>query len=276
MSAPASGLDPAPPVFVLGVDHSGTTILYRMLAHHPDLVWLSQFSLRGGEIPGRRPRQGAGLRDSLMRRVPHPWTKEDSGLVRRLVPHPGEEPEVWRYLLEDEGASAERLRATLAAFSARHGNRRLLAKRPAFTRHLPLLREAFPTAAFVHIVRDGRAVALSLRGKELKRRPDLDPGGALEHSARFWVETLERIAATPGLEPIGLRYEDFCTDVHAGLRSVLEAAGLDPARFPFGRVPEQLEVSNSRWTADADPGELERIIAIEAELLRRHGYAAGM
>ena len=271
MSAP----DPPPPVFVLGVDHSGTTILYRMLAHHPDLIWLSQFSLRGGEIPGRPGRRAAGLRDSLMRRVPHPWTKEDSGLVRRLVPHPGEEPAVWAYLLEDEGASAERLRETLAAFSARHGNRRLLAKRPAFTRHLPLLRDAFPRAAFVHIVRDGRAVALSLRGKELKRRPELDPGGALEHSARFWVETLERIDATPGIEPIGLRYEDFCEDVHGSLRSVLERAGLDAGRFPFERVPERLEVSNSRWTADADPGELERVTAIEAELLGRHGYPAG-
>ena len=44
------------PVFVFGVDHSGTTILYRMLAYHPDLTWFSQFSLRRGEIPGRRRR----------------------------------------------------------------------------------------------------------------------------------------------------------------------------------------------------------------------------
>ena len=40
-------------IFVVGVEHSGTTILYRMLARHPDLAWLSHYSMRDGEIPNR-------------------------------------------------------------------------------------------------------------------------------------------------------------------------------------------------------------------------------
>ena len=55
------------PVFVFGADHSGTTILYRMLAYHPDLTWLSQFSLRRGEIPGRRRRPAADRLDPMLR-----------------------------------------------------------------------------------------------------------------------------------------------------------------------------------------------------------------
>ena len=41
------------PTFILGAAHSGTTILYRMLALHPEVLWFSQFSLRSGEIAGR-------------------------------------------------------------------------------------------------------------------------------------------------------------------------------------------------------------------------------
>ena len=34
------------PVFLFGVDHSGTTVVYRMLAYHPDLAWFSQFTFK--------------------------------------------------------------------------------------------------------------------------------------------------------------------------------------------------------------------------------------
>lgn len=260
------------PLFVLGVDHSGTTILYRMLAHHPDLVWLSQFSLRGGEVPGRSPRPLAGLRDSAARRLPHPWTKEDSGLRRRLVPHPGEEPEVWAYLLEDPGTSPERVRSVLAGFSRGLGDRRLLAKRPGFFRHLDLLREAFPAAGFVHIVRDGRAVALSLRSKRVRTEPGAEPAASLESAARFWVEVIERIGSAEGVDPYEIRYEDFCADVHGVLGGVLDRFGLDPGRFPFGRMPATLEVSNGRWLGSAPEPEIAEVASIQAPFLRRYGY----
>lgn len=265
--------DPATaPLFVLGADHSGTTILYRMLAHHPDLVWLSQFSLRDGEIPGRAPRPLAGLRDSAARRLPHPWTKEDSGLVRRLVPHPGEEPEVWAYLLEDEATGPERVRTTLTGFSRRLGGRRLLAKRPGFYRHLDLLRRAFPAAGFIHIVRDGRAVAMSLRDKRMRTRGDTGADASLEQAARFWVEVVERVGTTPGLDPYEVRYEDFCGDVHGILSAILGCFGLDSARFPFARLPRTLEVSNGRWLDAASPEELAPVSAIQEPLLRHYGY----
>ena len=43
-------------IFVVGVEHSGTTILYRMLARHPDLAWLSHYSMRDGKNPESLPR----------------------------------------------------------------------------------------------------------------------------------------------------------------------------------------------------------------------------
>ena len=164
---------PAPremsPVFVFGVDHSGTTILYRMLAYHPDLTWFSQFSLRGGEIPGRRRRLIADRLDSGLRRLPHPWRKEETGLIRMVIPCPGEEGDVWRYLLGGRVHGRGSYSLQLDVVQRAEQRRRVLAKRTAFHRHLGLLRTAFPRARFVHIVRDGRPVALSLRAKDLAR-----------------------------------------------------------------------------------------------------------
>jgi hypothetical protein len=44
----------------------------------------------------------------------------------------------------------------------KHGYSRLSHKDPAHAVHIPLLAELFPTARFVHIIRHGRDLALSL------------------------------------------------------------------------------------------------------------------
>ena len=102
--APAATRSEMSPVFVFGADHSGTTILYRMLAYHPALTWLSQFSLRRGEIPGRGRRPMADRLDPVLRSVRHPWRKETTRLRHWLVPQPGEEATIWAYLLRGRGS----------------------------------------------------------------------------------------------------------------------------------------------------------------------------
>jgi Sulfotransferase family len=279
MTTPTASRPPQmSPVFVFGADHSGTTILYRMLAYHRELAWLSQFSMRRGEIPGRSRRPIVDRLDPLLQRLPHPWRKEDSRLRRVFVPHPGEEAAVWRFLLEDETTNAARVRAHLTSFSRRHGGRRLIAKRPAFHRHLELLSAAFPRACFVHVVRDGRPVALSLRSKEVamrarRGREPVAPDAALEGAARYWVEVLERARkTTTGIDLLEVRYEDLCGDVHALIRTILAHAGLASEGFPFRRCPRALESRNSYWVEAASSRELAEISRIESDLLRRYGY----
>jgi hypothetical protein len=260
-------------LFVFGAAHSGTTIAYRMLAYHPDLVWPSQFSLRGGEVPGRRRVPAAGLLDRQLRRRPYRWTKgRESALRRYVVPRPVEARTLWQYVLgAGDEAGTERLRRSLGALSERFGGGRVVAKLPELDRHLDLLQRAFPRASFLHLVRDGRAVALSLRPKFERR---LDGEAALREAASHWVDVVGRATGTPGVDPIQLRYEDLCADVHGSLRTVLERCGLDPGRFPFERCPERLSISNSRWIDAASEADLTLIAAVEAEALRRLGYPA--
>ena len=267
------------PVFLFGVDHSGTTVVYRMLAYHPDLVWFSQFTLRDGSIPGRSRRPGAGFFEPLLRFIPHAWDKGDPAWRRWLGPRPGEEGQIWDHLLTDRAAAPGAVRECLTEFAERHGGKRVLAKRPAFGSHLEILNEAFPRARFVHIVRDGRAVAMSVGAKlTAAGSPEVAPPQteAVRVAAHGWVEALDRVAAAaPGIALLELRYEDFCADVHGALRTVLQHARLDPERFPFRRCPRKLEVRNAPWLEAASERQLAEITAIEHEMLARHGYESG-
>ena len=258
------------PLLVFGVAHSGTTILYRMLAYHPDLVWFSQFSLRGGELPGRRRAPGVSGLDVVLRSVPHQWRKGRTKLPRVLIPRPGEVATIWNSLLEDEASAGGRIRSTLTGFSERHGGRMVLAKWPDFHQHFDVLDEAFPQARFVHIVRDGRAVALSLRPK-FERTLGRDE--ALEAAARHWVEVLARTDAAREVDVLEVRYEDFCEDVHGVIHAVLDHAGLDADVFPFQRCPAVLANRNGRHLSSASARELEVVSRIQHGVLSRHGYS---
>ena len=284
------------PIFVVGVAHSGTTILHRMLAYHPGLAWFSQFSLRRGEIRGRSRIPGAGLMDRQLRSIPHRWQKQKPRFRRPpLTPRPGEAWTIWADLINGgrEFASVEeldestpgysgtrsanatidgdRLRSCLAAFSEQFEGRRMLAKLPPpdFSRYLEPVQAALPGALFVHIVRDGRPVSFSLRPKF---EPRLDARSALLAAARHWVATLDRVHAARETDLLELRYEDLCEDVHGVIRTILNRAVLDPEAFPFGRCPSRLSQTNSRWVDQATPRELEEVSEIQREQLNRFGY----
>ncbi len=265
------------PLFIFGADHSGNTIVYRMLAYHPDLTWFSQFSLRSGEIPGRSRRPGAHRFDRALRFLPHVWEKGDPWPRRLVVPRPDTDEHIWRSLLEeDAGGAAKRVREQLRRLSAAHGGKRVLAKRPRFHRHLDVLHQAFPAGRFLMVVRDGRPVALSNAEKALRlqheRGGPTDRSQALQAAAAEWVEILQRAERAHDIDLLEVRYEDFCDDVHGTLTAVLDHAGLDPSRFPFERCPPTLQNRNARWMSAAEAEDLRRVTEIESDALVRHGY----
>jgi hypothetical protein len=251
------------PVFVMGAKHSGTTILYRMLAFHPDATWFSQFSLRGGELEHRRSLPLASSLDRPLRRLlPHQWTKDQSWLRRVAAPRPGEAATVWTSLL---GGGPDQLREVLTDFAASHGKQHLLTKWPAFHRHIELLHRAFPQATFVHIVRDGRAVALSLRANSTF--------DAVDVAADYWAGSVgDAKRAAERVDLLEVRYEDLCTDVHGTLIRVLDQVGLDTDRFTFDRCPATLRCTNDRWFRAGTPHDLETVTSRLAHLLTDYGY----
>jgi omega-hydroxy-beta-dihydromenaquinone-9 sulfotransferase len=259
-------------VYVYGAPWSGTTILYRFLAFHPHVAWLSQYSQRNGRVPARRRLPLAHAADRALRAVrPHDWQK-DAGVIGRIVPRPVEAPSIMEYYVRvapTRSEAAARLRLVAEEECRRWGRSVFLAKPLQLYGRLDVLEEAHPDTRILHIVRDGRAVAPSIRRKFMKRGET--PAEGLEGAAAHWMNVIDEVNEL-GLPTLTLRYEDLCAATHSAIRRALGHAGLDPEAFPFERVPSNLKVTNDRRLAQLGPDELEAIQRAQGPHLRTLGY----
>lgn len=90
-------------------------------------------------------------------------------------------------------------------------------KTPTYLGHMPLIEKALPEARFVHIIRDGRDVALSIR--ELWFGPSTIP-----EIAEWWVAHIERARRDARSLPhyMEIRHEDLVQQPESTLRRICE------------------------------------------------------
>jgi hypothetical protein len=269
------------PIGVVGAGHSGTTIVYRMLALHPDITWLSQYSYPA-LFGARGWRRTAAAADQWLRRVTvHDWTKTRLARGwRRVVPTPIEAFQIWDALMSP-GDPADQTRRIRAAFTRACAFARrdwLVVKPPGRyrSRCAPMISSAFPLGRYIHVTRDGRAVALSVSQKRLKRS-EAEREVLLKRGAEHWLKALHQVGEYEQRLPVEtIRYEALCADVWGQLRRMLEFAGLDPDRFPYDRVPPTLRSTNESRLKRAQPADLAVLEQLMADDLRRYGYAADL
>jgi hypothetical protein len=278
------------PVYVYGTQHSGTTILYNLLARHPDFAWFSQYSSRDGAVPGRRPIPMAHAADRALRSLwTHDWQKPPPalgkrervstlglrrarrGLSVRLVPRPQEAVDILGYVVAapTHAEAASRMRRLVDQECRLWRRTAFLAKPLPMFGHLDVLPAAHRDARMIHVVRDGRPVAASIREKFMRSGQNSREG--LDLAAARWLAVLDEVERLQ-LPVLTLRYEDFCADVHGYLRRMLESAGVDAETFPFAGIPTALTPTNERRLRDFGPGELEAVQDAQAPALRRLGY----
>lgn len=268
------------PIFVVGAAHSGTTIIYNMLAMHRDVAWFSQYSQRHGTIPNRFALPFYALINRKLRTLcAHDWRKRYGSSIRDyVIPKPMERSKIWDYIIApmtgDQPSPEEFIRRMQVIFMREckdWGTTNLLVKCLALNRYIELLHLAYPHAKFFHIVRDGRAVAFSLREKLVRKGESTTDG--LREAAKYWVEVLNSVSQSKGsLHLLDVKYEDFCMNVHDTLREMLQFANLNLQRFPFERCPQTLEITNSKWLKAASQEELDLLIDLEKEHLIKYGY----
>jgi hypothetical protein len=277
---------------------------------HPDTTYVSNYVRRLPRLPelavlNRVPRRAPRLQRKI-------WFEAGSNayvygsrrsLARRLLPAPVEGEPLFAScgVDPDEGSAdaalAEQARCLSRAvhrIQAVDGMRVLVNKRIANNRRVPLLRAAFPGARFVRLVRDGRAVALSLSKVDWwldglvwwyggsPRQWEAEGCDPWEICARNWVEELVAIDAglsdVPPERVLSVRYEDFVEAPLAVITTIAEFVGLSPStdwgkRMSMLRFPDQ----NEAWPRALSPAAVTTIERFQAELLIRHGYlpAAG-
>jgi hypothetical protein len=149
-----------PYLFACGVPRSGTTLLQRMLNHHPDLAVANDthFIPRALELSDKSLVQQAEngevipLTRELIENVVHYHRFGRLGVNESEVEEIAKRCETYQQLIPG-----------LYDLFARNNNKSLAGeKTPDYVRRLSLLHGLFPTAKLIHIVRDGRNVALSL------------------------------------------------------------------------------------------------------------------
>ncbi len=280
--------------FVLGVAHSGTTVLYRLLGRHPEFGWFSQFSRRDGTVPGRFRLPFGSLYNRVMRRLSGvPWRKR-RGWTEYVVPRPMEANATWNYLLPPKDGemspdpcfyrsgdiTAElvaRFEEVLGGELNAWGRDRLICKLPRLSRAADLLADLLPRARFVHVVRDGRAVSLSNREK-FARGTD-DPRRALRASARHWRRVVSDLVHTvapslPASRWQRVHLEELQSNTEEGLAGILEGLELSRGDYP-SPVPALRGGTNTKWRRRASDRELDLLEEELGEILPELGYSEG-
>jgi hypothetical protein len=271
----ASGESRNPYVFVVGCQRSGTTLLQRMLDRHPDLA----VTLDGEFIPRLLSQAGAETDVKLEPELVEQAIRYRSGSGRAGFQKLELPEDTVRGLAGKASTYAEFVGLVFDEVAARRGKSKAGDKTPDYARRIPLLHGLFPWARFVHIVRDGRDVALSLRPWATKVRPrgpartDVWREEPVAACALWWagmVTTAERDGAR--LAPhqyLTIRYEDLVGEPEVALAQVTAFLGL-------GFAPEMLDLrvtaGRRDWRAQMERRDVEIFEVLAGDLLERLGY----
>lgn len=265
---------PLAPVFVVGMNGSGTTMLLDCLGRHPQLY---AFPRETRLIPYLIARQASYGDLALDANFHELWQdvcrlavfREANG--HHAVPLPVD----WR---EHPRSLAAVLDGVFRHFARGQGKRRWCEKTPQHVQHLPALAHLFPDARFVHVIRDGRDCAVSFH-RRWKRQPEL--------TVFRWKKVVSmgrdqgrRLGETCYLE---VRYEDLTAEPESSLRRIcafldlpFDAAVLDSAQ-PYLQAGTNgsrrgLQRNSGKWQAYFTARTLDGLERIAGRSLAACGY----
>jgi hypothetical protein len=173
---------------------------------------------------------------------------------------------------------------------ARHQNVRRWAEcTPEHLLYLPQIRESIPHALVVHVIRDGRDVAMSLAKQGWIRTLPWDRGRGLMSSALYWkwiVSKGRELARTMGSNYLEVRFEELNFKPRESLARIgafidhpldydkILMVGLGSVRHPntsFGETAHESFNPIARWR-NLTPEQVASLEALLGDLLRELGY----
>ena len=236
---------PAP--FVVGLTRSGTTLLRMMLDAHPLLAVPPETHFVPNLIKAARAEQGT---DGMLAAMTSNRTWEDFGI--------GESEIRERLDAVSAGDAAGAVRAFFEAYAEKQGKPRWGDKTPAYMLSVQRIGRTLPESRFIHLIRDGRDVALSQTARALNEQPP-----PAEQAAR-WVKRIrksrEQASSLKGPRYVEARYEDLVRDPETTLRRICEFVDLpwDEAMLSYHeRAAERLTEMAGSLRAEGSHAEQE-------------------
>ncbi|MDG6348292.1 sulfotransferase [Luteimonas sp. 8-5] len=211
-------------VFVVGAPRSGTTLLRRMLDSHSHLAGPHEYPLLCTAIEYFRERgltEVHGFLDLIYSSERFSaWGVERALVERRIV--------------DGIGSVRELVECILDAYLSSRGATTFVDKNIRNIAALESLLAMFPRAKFVHIVRDGRDVALSLRDRKwASYQLGVSPRRDIRHlkgGALLWLDAIglfNTFIRCYGPLHLRVRYEDLVLAPEKVLSGICEFLGLE-------------------------------------------------
>lgn len=284
------------PIFITGVGRSGSTMFHELVSFHPETAWLSGLNDRFPDRPE--------INRAYLQSVDLPVVGDRA----RTAITPGEAFVFWEHhcrgfrrpcrdLVADD--LTESSRRTMPAMLGRNltPRRHRLAHKLTGWPRIGYLHAMFPDAKFVHIARDGRAVANSMlhvefwwgwRGPENWRWGMLSPELQQEweaHGKSFaalaaieWKLMMQAheaaVARVPAGSVLDIRYEEICEDPVGHIRDIIAFCDL-PWNDDFERRVGRANIrnTNDKWRRDLNARQQADIESVLADALPRYGYS---
>jgi hypothetical protein len=260
-----------PPFFIVGCGRSGTTLLRTMLNHHPQVAI---------------PLESLFMVDYLRAAPSIPIT-----VLASILLHDYEFHEWGMPITHEDLAGCQTAQDIMDRihdlYQAQEGKSRWGQKTPRFVRHGDLLKSVYPAAKFIHLLRDPRAVTLSLMRSNLHR-------SNAYFGARRWlmdVRAGQTLKSTYPDDVLELRYEDLVTEPESTLHTVCDflslpfdtsmlaydQTGTREYQSIFDQIHQGLHEPPragriDAWRQKLSPRDQEVIETLCAETMREVGY----
>ena len=271
------------PVFVIGCHRSGTNLLY------DTLLSAGGFAVYRGYLPVYKmliPRFGSFGWERNRRRMLDAWLRSKG--FRRS----GLEPEFFRAKVLGECRSGgEFIRLTMDEIARRQNAVRWAVYDPDNVLFIRQIKRDLPEALFVHIIRDGRDIALSLRKMGGFQPLPWDRGelAGLEATALYWewmVRKGRKYGREFGSDYIEVHYEDLVQEPRRTLEALgkflahdldydcVQAAGLGRVSRPNSSFEREEHAYQplERWKARLSNVEVCALEAIVGRCLEEFDY----
>ncbi|MPZ68748.1 MAG: hypothetical protein GEU71_04375 [Actinobacteria bacterium] len=268
------GLVEEAPFFIVGSARSGTTLLRMMLNAHPQAAIPPESRFIVELYPGTDQIDVEHYLEVLGSHRQFCSWQLPIDLVAAELPESGTIP---------YAAAAV---APYRAFAKSHGKQRWGDKTPRYVLDIPLLARLWPEARFIHLVRDGRNVALSYADVPFGPK-------TVSKAARLWAKRVRagvEAGAALGDRYIEIRYEDFVTDPEAQARLLCSFLGLEydaqmleyttrsrgqvlPRASKYNPHVTEEPIAHTRsWETDMPDGQVGVFEAIAGDLLALFDY----
>ena len=242
------------PVFVIGCHRSGTALLYdTLLSAGGFAIYHASFPVYSTLLPISGDLSVARNRERLMEVWLRSMQFRRSGL-------PGE----FRSKIQEECRNGgDFLRIVLGEVARRENAGRWAVYDPDNILHIPTVKREVPEALFVHIVRDGRDAALSLRKVGAIRPLWWDRQRWLLAAGLNWQWTVRKGRQYAQMFPsdyIEVHYEDLVTQPEKALSTLAEFLDhdLDYSRIQNSAVG-RVNSPNTSWKEEAQLGSFSPI-----------------